>query len=168
MKTMSELDDMIKRLCPDGVEFVKLGEVMDKIFGHFICRSTDSKDDASKRLAYASWFTEAVPSSEFVSDELLFWHYLRYSANLNACVKSKYFDVWLSTELREVLRTTNARVPGCEALNFEEPVAFETAVRVTKEVLTDDAAERQHKRLHDIRRAGAELTGLYQPGCGVD
>ena len=29
MKTMSELDDMIKRLCPDGVEFVKLGEVMD-------------------------------------------------------------------------------------------------------------------------------------------
>ena len=29
MKAMSELDDMIKRLCPDGVEFVKLGEVMD-------------------------------------------------------------------------------------------------------------------------------------------
>ena len=26
---MSELDDTIKRLCPDGVEFVKLGEVMD-------------------------------------------------------------------------------------------------------------------------------------------
>lgn len=111
---------------------------MDKIFGHFICRSTDSKDEASKRLAYASWFTEAVPSSEFTSDELLFWHYLKYSANLNATLKSKYFDIWLSTELREVLRTTNARVPGCEALNFEEPVAFETAVRVTKEVLTDD------------------------------
>lgn len=29
MKTMSELDDMIQKLCPDGVEFVKLGEVMD-------------------------------------------------------------------------------------------------------------------------------------------
>ena len=26
---MSELDDMIQKLCPDGVEFVKLGEVMD-------------------------------------------------------------------------------------------------------------------------------------------
>lgn len=24
---MSKLDDMIKKLCPDGVEFVKLGEV---------------------------------------------------------------------------------------------------------------------------------------------
>lgn len=23
---MSKLDDMIKKLCPDGVEFVKLGE----------------------------------------------------------------------------------------------------------------------------------------------
>ena len=29
MKTMSELDDMVQKLCPDGVEFVKLGEVMD-------------------------------------------------------------------------------------------------------------------------------------------
>lgn len=33
MKTMSELDDMIQKLCPDGVEFVKLGEVCDVLRG---------------------------------------------------------------------------------------------------------------------------------------
>lgn len=26
---MSKLDDMIKKLCPDGVEFVKLGDCLD-------------------------------------------------------------------------------------------------------------------------------------------
>lgn len=28
---MSKLDDMIKTLCPDGVEYVKLGEVIKSI-----------------------------------------------------------------------------------------------------------------------------------------
>lgn len=111
---------------------------MDKIFGHFICRETDTAEDASKRLAYASWFVNSIPCSEFVADEALFWQYLSYCDKLGACAKSKYFDIWLKTELRQVLRVTNARVPGTEALRFDEPVAFETAVKVTTEVLSAD------------------------------
>ena len=111
---------------------------MDKIFGHFICRETDNAEDASKRLAYASWFIDAIPRTEFTADEALFWCYMQYSTKLGATLKSKYFDIWLNTELRQVLRETNARVPGTEALRFDEPVAFETAVKVTREVLADD------------------------------
>lgn len=107
---------------------------MDTIFAHFIAR----EDDGKKRLAYASWFIDTIPIVEFGGDELLFWKYLEYCSNLGAIVKSKYFDIWLSSELRTVLRSTGARVPGCEALNYDDPVSFETAVRTTTDVLTDD------------------------------
>ena len=109
---------------------------MDNIFTHFISRGDTV--ESTKRLAFASWFTSEVPLSEFDGDERLFCEYLDYSVNLNIPVKYKYLQVWLNTELREVLRKTNIRVTGCEALSFDEPVAFETAYNTTVNVLSDN------------------------------
>ena len=72
---------------------------MDSIFTHFIARG-DAEEDKT-RLSYAAWFTEAIPIIEFQGEELLFWDYLDYSVNLGVPVKFKYFQVWLSTELRK-------------------------------------------------------------------
>lgn len=107
---------------------------MDKIFSHFISRG----DDDMKRLAYACWFIEAIPESEFNGDDLLFWKYLEYSEKLNAPIVGKYFELWLHTELRKTLHATNARVAGCEALSYDDPVAFETAAQTTTRVMQDN------------------------------
>lgn len=107
---------------------------MDKIFCHFISRD----DDGMQRLAYASWFISAIPIEEFDSDEKLFWKYIEFSEKLNAPIRSKYFELWLHTELRPVLHQTGAHVTGCEALSFDDPVAFETAVKTTTRVMQDN------------------------------
>lgn len=109
---------------------------MDSIFSHFIARG--ERDEQMKRLSYADWFLEAVPEIEFKSDERLFYEFLDYCVDLNIPVTYKYLQVWLSTELKEVLHATNVHVTGCESLRFEDPLAFETAYRTTVEVLSDD------------------------------
>lgn len=109
---------------------------MDKYFTHFIARG--NREDDKKRLAFASWFCNTVPSTEFEGDEFLFYEYLSYSVELGAVITAKYFDVWLGTELRQILHRTNVRVPGCEGLRFEDPSVFETALRTTKDVMLDN------------------------------
>lgn len=109
---------------------------MDTIFSHFISRDGDS--DGKRRLAYASWFISNIPESEFQGDELIFYKYLDFSERLNVPIVYKYFQVWLDTELSQVLHTCKARVNGTESLNFDEPVSFATACRVTKDVMSDN------------------------------
>ena len=109
---------------------------MDSIFTHFIARG-DAEEDKT-RLSYAAWFTEAIPIIEFQGEELLFWDYLDYSVNLGVPVKFKYFQVWLSTELRKVLHKTQVRVNGCETLSYDDPLGFETIYRTTSDVMSDN------------------------------
>lgn len=109
---------------------------MDKIFTHFIARGDTV--EANRRLAYAAWFTEAVPLSEFEGDEKLFCEYIDYCCNLGVPINYKYLQVWLNTELRSILHKTNVRVLGCEALSFDDPVSFETAYRTTVNVMSDN------------------------------
>lgn len=109
---------------------------MNKLFTHFIARGNAVED--KQRLAYASWFIEALPISEFQSDEKLFWEFLDYCSSLGVPVKHEYLSIWLDTELRKVMRDTDARVQGCEALRYEDPVAFETAYQTTAAVMNDN------------------------------
>ncbi len=106
---------------------------MNDIFRYFI-----GNVDAEKRLAYASWFCEQFPVTEFESDELLYWECLSYCSKLGVPFRRRTLDVWASTELRKLLLKHNVKVPGCESLSFVDPVAFETAVQTTKQVLQDD------------------------------
>ncbi len=110
---------------------------MNEIFTHFIARPEDG-DLGDRRLAYASWFVESIPELEFEGDELLFYEYLKYSVEINVPIVFKYLQVWCSTELREVLHRTGARVLGCESLRFEDPASFETIYQTSIRVLEDD------------------------------
>lgn len=111
---------------------------MDNIFGHFLIKPNDDEETAYKRLAHAAWFVDAIPQTEFNNDELLYWKFLEYSSQLEVPPNLRTLEVWIATELRKVLLDTHARVAGCEALNYEEPVAFETALSITRGVLVDD------------------------------
>ena len=109
---------------------------MDAIFTHFISRGDVA--DANRRLSYASWFVSNIPVAEFVNEERLFYNFLEYCVELSIFVNYKHLQVWIETELREILHKTNVRVVGCEALSFDDPASFETAYRVTSDVMTDN------------------------------
>ena len=98
---------------------------MNEIFTHFIAR--EDKLEARRRLAYAQWFTDNIPLTEFDGDERLFCEYIDYSAKLGVPLTFKYLQVWINTELRELLHATKIRVKGCETLNFDDRNSFDTA-----------------------------------------
>lgn len=106
---------------------------MNDIFRYFIGNA-----DSGTRLAYAEWFCEHFPVNEFSADELLYRECLAYCAKLNVPLRRRTLDVWISTELRKQLLKHRVKVAGCESLNFEDPVAFETAVQTTRQILQDD------------------------------
>lgn len=110
---------------------------MNAIFTHFISRSYDG-EKGDKRLAYLSWFVDQVPATEFEGDELLFYEYLKFSDKISVPLVFKYLQVWCSSELREVLHRTEARVLGCEMLRFDDPASFETIYQTTVKVLEDN------------------------------
>lgn len=107
---------------------------MDNIFGYFI----PGEHADSKRLAYAGWFVDSFPKTEFEGDELLFWYFCDFCVNLDVPLKFKYLETWLSTEAKKVILADSIRVPGCEAMNYTDPLAFENAYRISCDVLKDD------------------------------
>ena len=109
---------------------------MIDIFTHFIARS--GSVDGDRRTAYAQWFVDNIPSTEFESDERLFREFLEYCSGLSIPITYRYLQVWLDTELRELLHKSNIRVKGCETLSFDDPVSFETVYKTTCQVLLDD------------------------------
>lgn len=131
---------------------------MNGIFTHFLQRS-DSPSE-SKRLAYAAWFLDAIPPSEFDGDERLFYNFMDYCVALNLPIKFRYLQVWLTTELKPLLMATKIRVPGCEALSFDDPVSFETIYQTTSEVLQDDfrALETRESEIDDFV---GEIAGYF-------
>ena len=108
---------------------------MNTIFSHLLYKN-DGQDTV--RSGYVEWFLDTFPCSEFTQDDRLFWHFLRYCSDLSVSAKFSYLQAWIDTELRELLHEVGVRVPGCEQYSFDDPLSFETAVRVTKEVLEDD------------------------------
>lgn len=114
---------------------------MDKFFTHFIPHEGDV--DSMKRLAYSSWFTDTVPIQHYTGVDRIFYTYLEYCVTLGIPAEQRYFDKWLEKELKAVLHRDGAkvRVPGCETLRFEDPVAFETAYRTTVAVMQDGYEE---------------------------
>lgn len=107
---------------------------MNSIFRHFI--SHDNTDH--KRIAYASWFVNAFPETEFDGDERIFYDFVKYCTHLDVQPCYKYLEVYLSTELRKLLVAERIHVPGTESLSFDDPSALEAAIRTTATVLGDD------------------------------
>ena len=109
---------------------------MFDIYKFLVARGDEAED--ARRLGFAAWFCDEIPAEEFVNDDRLFYEFINYCVTLGVPIKENYLHVWLDTELRKVLRETNAHVKGTETLDFTEPVSFETATQVTKHVLEDN------------------------------
>ena len=73
MKTMSKLDDMINRLCPEGVEFVKLGEIGTFVRGNGL-QKKDFTPDGVGCIHYGQIYTHyktfATETITYCSEEL--------------------------------------------------------------------------------------------------
>ena len=54
---MSKLDELIKELCPGGVEYKKLGEVCDFIRGKGLSKSDRSEDGDVNIILYGELYT---------------------------------------------------------------------------------------------------------------
>lgn len=137
---------------------------MHSIFTHFISRG--DQVDAERRLSYALWFTDCIPVTEFDGDERLFCEYIEYSAKLGIPLTSRYFSVWLESELREILHKYKIRVKGCETMSFDDPVSFETIYRTTSQVMSDNfrVLEQMESALDDFK---VEVASFFKEQRGA-
>lgn len=108
---------------------------MHDIFSHFISR--DTKDDG-RRVGYILWFVDTFPSFEFKGEDFIMRLYCEYCARLGVPMKSQYFSVYLSTELRKILIETRVKLPGTDNLSYDEPTGLESAYQVATEYLQNE------------------------------
>lgn len=108
---------------------------MHDIFSHFISR--DTKDDG-RRVGYILWFVDTFPSFEFKGEDFIMRLYCEYCARLGVPMKSQYFSVYLSTELRKILIETRVKLPGTDNLSYDEPTGLENAYQVATEYLQNE------------------------------
>ena len=108
---------------------------MHDIFSHFISR--DTKDDG-RRVGYILWFVDTFPSFEFKGEDFIMRLYCEYCARLGIPMKSQYFSVYLSTELRKILIETRVKLPGTDNLSYDEPTGLESAYQVATEYLQNE------------------------------
>ena len=107
---------------------------MDSIFKYFVDRNIQN----DKQLAYAYWFVNAFPRTEFKNEDLIFYSFMSYCTTLNVPLKEKYFSVYMATELRKILKEDDIHITGTETLSYEDPSTFENAVSITTEVMNDN------------------------------
>jgi len=109
---------------------------MHKIFGYFIKRSEDSKEDLKRRAAYATWFRESFPATEFRGEELLFYEVLAYAEKFATAITEKSLKVFLSSEMRSYVLKNKVKVKGTEDLNnFDDMGQLDSLIAVTKDTM---------------------------------
>lgn len=106
--------------------------MLNSVFAQFISRG-DEQD--TKRLGYLSWFCNQFPADEFGGEEAIFYNFMQYCTKLSVPLKQKYFEVYMSTELKKYLIASKTKISGTETLSYEEPNSLETAVATTKDVM---------------------------------
>lgn len=104
---------------------------MEKIFKYFTL-------DQPITTAYITWFTKNFPETEFTGIDKVLYLYLKYCADLGIVAKRKYLLVFLSTDLKKLVRKYNIRVDSLTAnFNYDEIAAFEQAVQVISSATID-------------------------------
>lgn len=113
---------------------------MDKLYKYFTV-------ELPITVSYINWFTKNFPVSEFTGVDMVLYLYLEYCSILGIPAKRKYLLVFLSTELKKLVRKHNIRLDTLTAnFNYDEITAFEQAVQVisTTTVDTYDAYSTTH------------------------
>lgn len=104
---------------------------MKKIYKYFT-------EDRPVTMAYINWFYESFPISEFYEVDLVLYLFLQYCATLGIIAKRSYLEIFLSTELKVLVRTHNIRFSTLTAThNYDEITAFEQAVQIISTTTMD-------------------------------
>lgn len=106
--------------------------MLHSIFSYFIAHGDEAD---AKRLGYLSWFVLQFPPDEFRREEAIFRDFMGYCNRLSVPLKQKYFEVYMSTELKKYLISSKVKIDGTENLSYDEPNSMETALATTKEVM---------------------------------
>lgn len=110
---------------------------MDEIFAHFIPKPGEDKTTSKRRLAYATWFVESFPSSEFKQEDYIMWFFLRYSVKLGVTLREKYLGIFMDAELKPLIAKNRIKITGTEMLSLDNTSDLETAVQLTRRVIFD-------------------------------
>lgn len=110
---------------------------MHPIFSVFLTRETDNEEDTAKRVAYLNWFCDTFPTEEFRNEEYVFKNFLDYCVKLDIPCKSRYLGIFMDLELRPLLVKSQVHVAGTETIFYDEPASLETAIQITKGVMSD-------------------------------
>lgn len=105
------------------------------IFSYFV--ASDEPEADGKRTAHMMWFVEHFPSTEFSGEDRIMWEYAKFSSVLRIPMKPSYLDIFCEDDLRKFLIKEKVRVTGTEELNYNDPSALETALRIVTEILKD-------------------------------
>lgn len=104
---------------------------MDKIYKYFTL-------NLPVTVPYINWFTNNFPVSEFSGIDAVLYLFLEYCSKLGVIAKREYLLIFLSTELKRLVRKYNIRVEALTAnFNYEEIAAFEQAVIVISNATID-------------------------------
>lgn len=97
---------------------------MNKIFKYFTIGGKDTS-------AYIHWFVSSFPISEFSGINKILYLYLNYCSSIRVEAKRTYFLVFLSTELKRLVREYDIHIDALTAnYNYDEISAFEQAIQV--------------------------------------
>lgn len=111
--------------------------MMTDILAFFVDRDSDTQDILKLRKAYLNWFVYTYPETEFVHEDLLIWHYMKYIDFFEATVSMYSLNTFISTELHPLISKKGIRVSGTHGLNLEDLGMQIQIVNITIAVLTD-------------------------------
>lgn len=103
--------------------------------------------------AKADWFSGAFDTEEFKGEDKLLFCFIKYCSKLGVPVYQKYFDKFMSTEGKMLIRQHNIRLSDMGNFNYDDPAALEEAVRIItgvavtrfQQCLEGDISERSFK-----------------------
>ena len=98
---------------------------MNKIFKWF---TLDSDEDLT--TVRITWFSSRFDADEFDGIDRLLSVFLQYCADLSVIGKRKYFEAFLLTEGKKVIKKYNVRLDTMGNFNYSEPASLEEAYRV--------------------------------------
>lgn len=104
---------------------------MDKLFKYFSL-------DSPVTEAYIMWFVNSFPESEFTGINKVLYLFLEYCSTLGITAKREYLLIFLSTDLKKLVKKYNIRIDSLTAnFSYDEINAFEQAVRVISSATID-------------------------------
>lgn len=108
---------------------------MNTIFRHFIKRDTDSEKLINIRKGLSMWFINSFPQGEFTGIDGVFFAFTELSTEIGIPISERYMEIFIQTELKQLIYRLKLKVVGTEGLVFEDPISLEQATIITADIL---------------------------------